>query len=64
MKKKMLLEEDGKIEKGFKCGICEKVMAEPFSLIPCNHNYCKKCIEESWKKSNKCPFCKADIVAK
>ena len=35
----------------YKCIICQEIFQEPVSLSPCQHTYCKKCIQEYFKKS-------------
>ena len=37
------------------CPICSKILIEPQMCINCQNSYCRKCIEEWSKKSNKCP---------
>ncbi|CAL8353013.1 unnamed protein product [Arctogadus glacialis] len=45
-------------EENFSCPICLEVLSSPVST-PCGHNFCRACIETSWrgKSSYKCPLC-------
>ncbi|XP_054460712.1 E3 ubiquitin-protein ligase TRIM39-like isoform X2 [Anoplopoma fimbria] len=46
-------------EDQFLCSICLDVFTDPVSTS-CGHNFCKNCITEHWKTSNRCqcPMCK------
>uniref|UniRef100_A0A8C6V257 RING-type domain-containing protein n=1 Tax=Neogobius melanostomus TaxID=47308 RepID=A0A8C6V257_9GOBI len=46
-------------EEQFLCSICLEVFSEPIST-PCGHNFCKRCISQTWdtNKSCFCPLCK------
>ena len=37
------------------CQICQCIMLEPVMCLECQNHYCKKCIEDWKKKSDKCP---------
>jgi hypothetical protein len=37
------------------CQICKCIMLEPVICVDCQNYYCKKCIEDWKKKSDKCP---------
>lgn len=45
------------IEKEVSCVICLSLLDDPFSL-PCNHQFCKECIEHALKEKSVCPLCK------
>ena len=44
------------------CIICNDIFEIPF-VTNCGHTFCKKCIEEWRKQSEKCPICRSDIVS-
>ena len=44
------------------CIICNDIFEIPF-VTNCGHTFCKKCIEEWRKESEKCPICRSDIVS-
>uniref|UniRef100_A0A8C6WJP8 Uncharacterized protein n=1 Tax=Neogobius melanostomus TaxID=47308 RepID=A0A8C6WJP8_9GOBI len=46
-------------EEQFLCSICLEVFSEPVST-PCGHNFCKRCISQTWDSSESCfcPLCK------
>uniref|UniRef100_A0A8C6UVK2 E3 ubiquitin-protein ligase TRIM21-like n=1 Tax=Neogobius melanostomus TaxID=47308 RepID=A0A8C6UVK2_9GOBI len=43
----------------FLCSICLEVFSEPVST-PCGHNFCKRCISQTWDSNESCfcPLCK------
>uniref|UniRef100_A0A8C6T8A2 Bloodthirsty n=1 Tax=Neogobius melanostomus TaxID=47308 RepID=A0A8C6T8A2_9GOBI len=43
----------------FLCSICLEVFSEPVST-PCGHNFCKRCISQTWDTNESCfcPLCK------
>ena len=41
-----------------KCTICLDQITNPATLKPCEHQFCKDCIEKWLKKSSACPDCK------
>ncbi|BAT80478.1 hypothetical protein VIGAN_03006500 [Vigna angularis var. angularis] len=43
-RKSDIASEREKLLKGFRCGICRKVMQYPITT-PCGHNFCKACLE-------------------
>lgn len=45
-------------EKQFQCSICKQVFSEPVT-IPCGHNFCHACIQETWDCDElcQCPTC-------
>lgn len=44
------------------CSICLNKINNPFKINPCNHLFCKNCIN-SWKKfNNSCPICRSIII--
>ena len=44
------------------CIICNDIFEIPL-VTNCGHTFCKKCIEEWRKQSEKCPICRSDIVS-
>uniref|UniRef100_A0A8C6T5C7 Bloodthirsty-related gene family, member 1 n=1 Tax=Neogobius melanostomus TaxID=47308 RepID=A0A8C6T5C7_9GOBI len=46
-------------EEQFLCSICLEVFSEPVST-PCGHNFCKRCISQTWDTNESCfcPLCK------
>uniref|UniRef100_A0A8C6UX51 Uncharacterized protein n=1 Tax=Neogobius melanostomus TaxID=47308 RepID=A0A8C6UX51_9GOBI len=46
-------------EEQFLCSICLEVFSEPVST-PCGHNFCKRCISQTWDANESCfcPLCK------
>uniref|UniRef100_A0A8C6SCS5 E3 ubiquitin-protein ligase TRIM21-like n=1 Tax=Neogobius melanostomus TaxID=47308 RepID=A0A8C6SCS5_9GOBI len=46
-------------EEQFLCSICLEVFSEPVST-PCGHNFCKRCISQTWDSNESCfcPLCK------
>uniref|UniRef100_A0A8C6T3B1 Uncharacterized protein n=1 Tax=Neogobius melanostomus TaxID=47308 RepID=A0A8C6T3B1_9GOBI len=51
--------EDSASEEQFLCSICLEVFSEPVST-PCGHNFCKRCISQTWDTNESCfcPLCK------
>ncbi|KAH7198143.1 uncharacterized protein B0J16DRAFT_35197 [Fusarium flagelliforme] len=58
---------------GLECQICRQVScqiksdAEPldetnFSLMPCGHTACSRCLKKWFKTQDTCPFCRVDLV--
>ena len=29
----------------FSCGFCDKMVKEPYTVLPCGHNFCQECRE-------------------
>jgi len=44
----------------FDCGICYVELTEP-TVTRCGHTYCRACIKQSLRSSNRCPECKAEV---
>jgi len=44
-------------EKELSCAICLCLMKDPQSL-PCNHQFCRDCVNQAFKNSTYCPLCK------
>jgi len=44
-------------EKELSCAICLSLMKDPQSL-PCNHQFCRDCVNQAFKNSTYCPLCK------
>ena len=44
------------------CSICLDKLDSDIKIISCNHKFHEKCIDEWFKKSNKCPYCRCNIV--
>jgi hypothetical protein len=42
------------------CGICQE-FTKSHIVTPCNHDYCKNCINNWLNQSNVCPLCRAKI---
>jgi hypothetical protein len=51
-----------RIHELMRCGICEVPMFEPMRA-PCDHWFCKACIEEHLSKEQKCPKCSQELNA-
>uniref|UniRef100_A0A8C6WLN2 Uncharacterized protein n=1 Tax=Neogobius melanostomus TaxID=47308 RepID=A0A8C6WLN2_9GOBI len=51
--------EGSGISEQFLCSICLEVFSEPVST-PCGHNFCKRCISQTWDTNESCfcPLCK------
>ena len=45
------------------CSICSFVFYIPFSLLPCKHTYCKRCISEWMNRQLTCPLCRCEPTA-
>ncbi|XP_073704119.1 tripartite motif-containing protein 16-like [Garra rufa] len=50
----------------FKCPVCLDLLTDPV-MIPCGHNYCKKCITDTWDQDDqkgiyRCPVCKQSFT--
>lgn len=41
--------------------ISKQIMYDPVTIIPCEHNFDRKIIEEWFKMSNKCPICNKNM---
>lgn len=52
------------IEDNMVCGICQSIFSDPFSVVPCGHNFCRDCIGQWLENGNNlsCPTCKARIT--
>lgn len=52
------------IENNMTCGICHSIFSDPFSVVPCGHNFCRDCIGQWLESGNNllCPTCKARIT--
>jgi len=49
--------EDGSIPSDFRCAICfASLPLDPVVTEPCQHCFCRECIAESMKRSNRCPM--------
>jgi hypothetical protein len=42
------------------CAICQDT-TQTHVITPCNHNYCKDCINNWLKQSSACPYCRTNI---
>ena len=49
--------EDGSIPSDFRCAICfASLPLDPVVTEPCQHCFCRDCLAESMKRSNRCPM--------
>lgn len=53
----MQLENLQAMENLLECGLCHKLLDNPYST-DCEHHFCKNCIEEALFNESKCPMCK------
>ena len=60
LEKKMKLQED--FENEAKCLICEKMIYECVSVVPCLHSFCMSCFMRHLRKSQECPDCRERFV--
>uniref|UniRef100_A0A673N4D5 Tripartite motif-containing protein 16-like n=1 Tax=Sinocyclocheilus rhinocerous TaxID=307959 RepID=A0A673N4D5_9TELE len=49
-----------------KCSVCLDLLKDPM-MIPCGHNYCKRCITDVWDQDDqkgiyRCPLCKQSFT--
>ena len=51
-------------EEEMKCSICISLFSDPFSVVPCGHNFCRDCVGKWLEKGDSlsCPLCKAEIT--
>ncbi|KAL1271822.1 hypothetical protein QQF64_030838 [Cirrhinus molitorella] len=49
----------GALAEELQCSVCLNVFTDPVT-IPCGHNFCKRCLNQCWEKSQNCicPLCK------
>eukprot|EP00033_Pygsuia_biforma_P002830 GCRY01003124.1.p1 GENE.GCRY01003124.1~~GCRY01003124.1.p1 ORF type:complete len:504 (+),score=80.84 GCRY01003124.1:330-1841(+) len=54
--------EDNKLEENLICGICQEILYDVVSVIPCLHNFCAGCYS-GWRKvnSHECPQCRGAV---
>ncbi|KAM9998711.1 hypothetical protein ACTFIY_008376 [Dictyostelium cf. discoideum] len=51
------------LSEDFTCSICYELFERPI-ILPCNHNFCKSCIEDmviGQKQIFHCPFCRTEV---
>lgn len=51
-----LTTEDGSIPSDFRCAICFALLPLDPVVTPCQHLFCRFCLAESMKRSNRCPM--------
>ena len=51
-----LAAEDGSIPSGFRCAICFASLPLDPVVTECQHCFCRDCLAESMKRSNRCPM--------
>lgn len=52
-----LVTDDGLIPSDFRCAICfASLPLDPVVTDPCQHCFCRECLAESMKRSNRCPL--------
>lgn len=49
------------VEDELQCSICTELFIKATTLN-CSHSFCKHCLEEWRRKSNKCPICRSKIT--
>jgi len=55
------------LDKEYFCPVCQKLLRQPYYLLPCLHTVCGTCLNPAIKYPNeeenhgKCPFCELDI---
>ena len=58
-----LATEGGSIPSDFRCAICfASLPLDPVVTEPCQHCFCRECLAESMKRSNRCPMDRIAIV--
>ena len=45
----------------FKCAICYNFMLQPSILEPCQHRFCKECVQTLFLEKHQCPLCRAEV---
>ena len=62
MKSKFLLKRRPRpatVLKTYNCSVCyETKAAKTKALLPCGHEFCKRCIDKWRKQNNSCPLCR------
>ena len=43
------------------CAICLDKMTSTFSVIPCKHEFCEKCIFDWLEEHKTCPLCRCNV---
>ena len=43
------------------CSICLEVIRNPATAHPCQHNFCRRCLQNAMQRKKKCPNCQADV---
>ncbi|TPX38995.1 hypothetical protein SeLEV6574_g07473 [Synchytrium endobioticum] len=64
--KRQKADTDGELEQSLTCGICQDILFQPVSAVPCLHNFCGFCFT-GWMNQCKpmapdCPNCRAKCI--
>eukprot|EP00667_Euglena_gracilis_P029880 EG_transcript_40342 len=57
----MDFEDVQQIAKELRCVICMDLFQDPV-VTPCNHSFCRPCIEQHLRNSSSCPLCKMHVI--
>jgi len=50
-----------KISEEINCPICDDVIFQAVTLMPCLHNFCGSCFSDWMAKQKTCPSCRKDV---
>eukprot|EP00736_Rhodelphis_marinus_P009809 Rmarinus@m.18778 len=46
---------------GFECPICYEGFSTEGAALSCGHLFCKKCLDQHFRRSYKCPYCNSNV---